>query len=542
MYIRNYRIRYGIYIINMTDTWSSLEPYLTPDELVLVSSLDPKYKSIAQVRAAAMDQQRMAMLMSQRPDQYQMDLPLVGAQTQGTTNAEGKQKAMGMGALNTTGQLTPYGEKMLMGRGLSAPNGGWAYEQGMGLTAPNFGSGYEGGFAFAALLPILGSVAGPLISGAIDLFKGLFSKKKKEGQGIWSPNYRGGSAGQIVDQWFAKHGSQLSQIENQLTGLNGKAAWSTIRDVVKSSVHEILPQIANVTPQVASHLTELVVKKVIPNSFQRMTDSRKNGSGIRKRGGFGVGTIVKPVAKWVLGKILKKSDTAKSIYRKIKDTGAFLDEAAEKEGIKYGSGFFDSLKKFLKKSVPIATKVGEKAVAPAIDAVMGKFGISPFMGQVAGDLSRGVLQGVGDAFTEDKATNQVENPYYRQQMMQDYNPYQQPMPYQRPPMPPQQQQGLMYVDPYQVSQQMIASEPKAPVVIPKTLQDLQQQTGVKPTSFAGFGAMTPAQMTEILSNYGQNIMTEAKKRGRGPAKKKTAKKCGGSKVSKDAPTFRIKML
>lgn len=347
------------------ETYDTYRPWLNADELILVSQLDSKFKHTFDLRNKLQEQQALTNYMQTAPDQYNLNMPESGLDMQ---SVPGLDKVMSQGSGLYMGQM-------------------------------------QGGFAFGALLPILGTIAGPLIGMAVDGIKALIDRKRAaklaaQGQGaISAPN-----GGALVEDWFRQNQPQLQSIENHLGSLRGKQFWSELVALIKSSVRDIVPKVAQVSPAVASHVTQLVVDKIIPASFQRMkSDKAASGSGKMRRdkGGFSFMSIVKPVARWALGKIIKSSSAANNIYKKIKDTGAFLDSAAEKQGMKYGSGIGGSwlgnianvAKSVLLKTLPAVSNVTQHVAAPMLDKVLSKFKASDFVSDTVRDFGKVAIEG-----------------------------------------------------------------------------------------------------------------------------------------------------
>lgn len=488
------------------NSYERFKPWLNSDEWILVNSLDDKFKHSFDLQNKLLEDQRLQNYMANQPDQYQLNNPEDGADMQAVPGLEAMQ-----------------------------------------------GHGMQGGFAFAPLLPILGSIAGPLIGMAVDGIKALINRKKGQGA-LYPPNYgRGISApngggfdpfldtfksrplpygfpsmheglthgsGAIVEDWLSRNRGQLQSMENHLGNLRGKEFWHELVGLVKKSVRDIIPQVAEVSPQIASHVTDLVVNKVIPASFQKIRAKQGKGVMRRNKGGFSVMSAVKPIVKWALGKLIKKSDTVNKIYRKIKDTGSFMDASAEKEGVKYGSGSFfgkvkDIAKKILVKTLPTVSSISERVVGPAVDNVLGRFGAPPIVSDLVGNVSKNLIHGVSDA-AHDMLTERPS----------DYAgiPATNPANYTY-------QQG--YMNPQRIAelQQEAAQMERLKMGQPKT-------TGV----YTGYEMMNPSRIEELRREANvptPPVATSASTvyRGRGPAKKKLPKKLDSGKLK-----FNIKML
>lgn len=350
------------------ETYDTYRPWLNADELILVSQLDSKFKHTFDLRNKLQEQQALTNYMQTAPDQYNLNMPESGLDMQSVPGLEKVMSAQGAGMYQ--GQM-------------------------------------QGGF-LGMLLPILGGIAGPLIGMAVTGIQQLIARNKAKKAALLAAQGKGAisapNGGALVEDWFRQNQPQLQNIENHLAGLRGKQFWSELVSLIKSSVRDIVPKVAEVSPAVASHVTHLVVDKLIPASFQRMKGEKvASGSGKmhRNKGGFSFMSIVKPVARWALGKIIKNSSAANSIYKKIKDTGAFLDTAADKVGMKYGSGIGGSwlgnianvAKSVLLKTLPVVSNITEHVAAPMLDKVLSKFKASEFVSDTVRDFGKSALEG-----------------------------------------------------------------------------------------------------------------------------------------------------
>lgn len=283
----------------------------------------------------------------------------------------------------------------------------------------------EGGFVGALALGALSAAAGPLISMALDAIKSKIQKNKEmkatyrayRGRGIYAPNTVTKGYGTnppngrgMVKDFFNQNMDKLKRVENELSGLSGKAFYDKLITFVKDATHKI----ANTNlATIAKPLTDLTVNKLIPASFQKIIATRKKpvGSGKIKDK---MSSLAKPLIKWTLSKFLnssfgkKGSEKLNDFYGKIKRSNDFIQNAKNYDA-KWGgatlkhqykkpkkTNFWKSVKNFgskvLKTTLPGLLGKAAPAVGTAIDAIMSKMGVTSTFGkEVAQSIGKSLL-------------------------------------------------------------------------------------------------------------------------------------------------------
>lgn len=273
------------------------------------------------------------------------------------------------------------------------------------------GSGeMSGGFAWAALLPLVGQLAGPLIQG----FTSLFSKKQ-QASGVFPPNYRGGFN---IDKYFTSHIETLKQTEEALKKSKGSEFWKNVLNVMRNEIYGLVsryPEFSGISKPVIDKLIDGLVDRMIPSGFTKFISTQKGGK-------YG-GSIIKPVGKFVLDDILNDAAARKFYTRKWK--GLTIDDDAD---LMTGSGaFWDKLKTKLKKFLSTILPASSKLIGTAVDSALQKWGnnmsdsnrgmISGLVEQGVNALGQSMGSGMSSDFT-DMITQQVIN-----EPQHDTNPF-----------------------------------------------------------------------------------------------------------------------
>lgn len=317
-----------------------VQPYFSSDEWILLQSIDPKHKLRSEM----------------------------------WTDEVNKQKQM---EFMKMAQEKPY---LLQGTPID--------ETGSNLMGTHHGmpdeSNPQGGFAFLPLLttlaPIIGSVLPYAIKGIASIFQ-----RKKEGEGsVFPPNYRGdGSvfpAGGLDLNFINKYiGSRLpvyQELEQKLGNLQGAEFWKGLKEVVRTEGRnflDILPSVGiNVGKNVAQHSADVIANKIIPKSFDLMLNKVSKKTG---KGKYEGGSIISPVIKWVLRKVISKSPFLKSIRQKLHDVDQFISE--EDANIKKGGNIFGNVRNAVKKVLAKILPASSKALQIASEAALKRFGVDP---------------------------------------------------------------------------------------------------------------------------------------------------------------------
>lgn len=358
--------------------YSQLEPWLNAEEYTLLQTLDPKFKRRFDVQAELMNRDNFRTYMNDNPTQYDLAVPRDGA------------PATDMSGLDEV--KTAEADEPIVGSGVNSQSGGFLQ-------------------ALIPFIPLIASIAGPLISKGLDGIMGLISKR---GSGMARQMDGAG----ILQEFWGQNLPQLKQMEDHLGGLNGKQFWKSIHAFVKQNLHELVPRVANVSPAVAKHVVDMVVHKMLPKKFIGLVNKEKTGKG--KGGRLDPASIVRPVVHHTLRCMLSNPESADAVYKKIKGeiggaisppnggaiyppnlmrgsgilssmlppplgTLAGMFGLGEEQNMMFGSGFFDRLKSIVKsiiiKSLPAVSKIGEHAIGPVVDAILDKFGVKSDIGR-----------------------------------------------------------------------------------------------------------------------------------------------------------------
>lgn len=259
----------------------------------------------------------------------------------------------------------------------------------------------QGGFAFAPLIAGALPIIGPLIKDGIS-----WLVKKIRGKGIRPVNYGAG----FMD-YFNQHKDELVEAENQLVGLRGREFWMKLSNILKHVFGDVVNDDA---------LTHAVVKKLIPNSFQKTLSSAGSGKTDKRR--TLASSLIGRPTKWTLRKMIR-DDKGKDVYKRInfdneindivgKDTFDRVNSGNKKALAQYlhgssgGSwaGFKKTVKRILNKIIPVFSGVSKQLSKTAVKALMNKFGvkdaglqntISETVGNTAENLTRNFNIGEG---------------------------------------------------------------------------------------------------------------------------------------------------
>ena len=244
------------------------------------------------------------------------------------------------------------------------------------------GSGdQEGGFIQALLpfLPIIGSLLPTLFNG----IKSLFSKKK-EGQGVYLPNFRG-SGMPDLQRYQTSRFPILKGYEEELKNSRGSKFYDTLRNSIKKEVYNVInefaPQIGSISQGVADKVVDSVFDKFVMPGFNSYIHRKPLKSG---------GSIIKPAAKFLLNDILTDGNAVKYYSRKMRDMNADDDDSDL-----FGSGtFWPNFKVKLKKFLSVLLPGSSKILGTAIDMALKKFGN---MGEPGRQMISGLAENITNA-------------------------------------------------------------------------------------------------------------------------------------------------
>jgi len=360
----------------MAKEYETMQPSLTEDELTLLSQMDPNFKQYSAIKDSINDNARFKAYMADKPDAYELSNPV-----------DGFDIGANAGEPSVDDYLSKKAKKL------------------------------EGGFIMEAL-PIITSIGMPFVQMAIDAIKRGIAKNKlkkkalygNKGRGIYAPNShrgfgvsgpKGGSVKEIFNRFAQKRMPKLKIVEEKLKNLNGKSFYNTLTGFVKKTVNKIAPKIGEFGAALPK-ITDMIVDKMIPNSFQKITSmTKKDGKGpIGDKIKGTISSLGKPMIKWVISKLMdtkvgqKGANMVDNIYKRVKKSNDFLQQAAKYDG-KYGTGriitsknmrkpkkisTWQKIKKFtgnvLSKTLPNILSEGSKYISPAIDSILGKWGLS----------------------------------------------------------------------------------------------------------------------------------------------------------------------
>lgn len=369
---------------------SQPEPALSPDEYLIMLSIDPKFTTRAERDAG--QKQRVAQSMFDE-------------QTRGVP-AHDKWSApfAGPGATATQGIMGPgYDQTM-------DPSGRGIYAGGEAMS---------GGFVFGPLLRMFGV---PLLQGVLgNLANRMTSSQTQSGSGA-SSTWTANVTPDLAERWFASNPQGAGDLERVLAGSSGRMFYRNLLAILEDNLAQILPQVAGMSPQAAQHAAKLASQGALSRSFAQyleepdaQDDEEMAGSGIYA-GGFGYGNVSAPVVHWALRRMFDKG-TANNYYRSIKQKGAFapatvsgsgmfgesgprMDGGSKKGWYRFWRGaknVFSKIGNFAKGVlntilpgiIPMATKIAPKFISKATEGIISKFGIS-------GDTAN-AIRGVSDA-------------------------------------------------------------------------------------------------------------------------------------------------
>lgn len=244
--------------------------------------------------------------------------------------------------------------------------------------------GAVGGFPFAAVLPFITPLIGPLITQGISLIKGAIERKKASGSGVVPPNFRGAGIADVAKDYFVNNHDRLAGMEEQLSTLRGRDFWRTLTAFVKGELASLGPSLGDIAPKVAAMITERLVKKMIPQSFQNLNERErlpeKEAEGAGKTADLY--SIILPVVKWSVSEILGPEALDVDMRQKIKDVTSSAVEKYQNSrdrAIIKGRHIIEKAKSIARKVLldvlPTAVDKSKDAIEPIIDKALGKFGI-----------------------------------------------------------------------------------------------------------------------------------------------------------------------
>lgn len=340
-------------------TYDEIQPWLNADEYILLASLDPSYKRVADVKADLLNQNNFNMYMAQKPDKYELSMPSDGAD---------------MGAVAGLKEAVTGEGTMMEGEGV---------EQ-------------EGGFlpALIPFLPMIGSVAMPLINKIIGGISSIFRRKKKTvpvtpGAPVAPVTGQGISGGALLSELLNQNIPYLQEVENTLKTGSGKQFWRTMDSFVADNAQQVLSRMhPEISGPVMKHAINMQQRRMLPKSFMEVVNSEKHEGRGMMNSSPTVKTIM-PVMKWVLSKMVDKNQ-GRQLYKTMKPS--LVNEIAKDEAS--GGGLFApnhrgngkvgdwfgrmkrKAKDILLKVLPTVGKIATSVAGPAIETILGKIGVS----------------------------------------------------------------------------------------------------------------------------------------------------------------------
>lgn len=311
------------------------QPYLTPDELILMSCLDPNLKLKSDVERDLLNRNNFSMYMSERPDRFSLN--------QSTTMDNG---AMNLNALASVEK--DYDVKAVEGKG------------------------QIGGFAFLPLIGAIAPMLAPLIGPAINALINLFKKKKtgsgfsaiappNAGKGLYPPNFMRGKG---VKDYILSRLPEYKEFEKELSNLKGKDAWRNVIAFIHDELLNLLPKVAEVTPQMSEKIVNLIVKRVVPTSFQ----NAQVASGNPKKGGklslpFNA-MFASRMVKWILNKVIGNNKVVAQLWERIKKSNLLSESGNVK----------DNVRNAVLTLIPQHTSITKEQLEPIVNSLLSKFG------------------------------------------------------------------------------------------------------------------------------------------------------------------------
>jgi len=346
----------------------SVQPYLSSDEWMLLQAIDPKGKLRTELQADEQAKMRhLGFLQDVKADPYVLN---------GVDMTE-----------SGSPQADDVGERAEI-------SGGFAMSA---LAVP----------LIAASLPILGSLLQPAVQAGVHLAQRRI--KEKRGHGVYPPNYRGGA----LSTYVRSRMPHWSQLEKQLYSLQGNDFWRNLKGNVRDEMGQILSVLpqdgVELSPQSIQKMAQRLADRAIPKSFDQFVHKSKEVKG------SGMGSLVRPVAKWTLAKIFKDyPKIAKQVRGKIKRIDDFLDPD-ELRQLKIGSGsFLGKVKGLTKKILLAALPAGSKVSGVLVDAILSKFGVTdPLAQQLAASTTEGVVSTLGKELLSDKVKPAIQKAHLK---------------------------------------------------------------------------------------------------------------------------------
>lgn len=232
----------------------------------------------------------------------------------------------------------------------------------------------KGGFAIAALapfIPLIAPLIGPAINGLISLFR------KKAGS-MNPPNLRFGRGGSMnppnyqgagIKEYLQERLPALQQQEAKLKGLSGSEFWKEAMNITRNEVSNIVQLLQGEGYNLpnASRIVEAVVKRTIPKSFASLI-SKGHKFNLDTAGQSQLGTIIKPMTKWAIYKSLDKNtapNERKSITSQLKNIDSLIGQEASGGAITWDrirTVAKNVLAKILPKVAPILKQVAQQMI------------------------------------------------------------------------------------------------------------------------------------------------------------------------------------
>lgn len=327
------------------------------------------------------------------------------------SSAQGQQNNIDEQAANTFVRNLISGKQTMPGSADAPARWGTT---GTNEGAATSGAGPSGGF-IGALVPILSSLAGPLINSAIGAFSSLFSKK---GSGTRAPNMRGGRSrapnvqgkgilnASIQDAIIQKLESIPSANINELNDTH--KLWKTVIDIAESVIADHIKQNNSNVSGGAPFLARQALAKTLPHGFIKFINDPKlqrhymNPRPIDVQYGPTIGRMAIPLMRYGARKILGNNDSRinNDMYER---EAHFADSSIA------GAGkFTDTIKRLFPKVLKIAKSglsrilsdpsiraAAAEATPKIINGAFSKFGVDP--SSKTGSFASNLLQQAANA-------------------------------------------------------------------------------------------------------------------------------------------------